>query len=178
MPDFSRRTVVRGAAWSVPVIAVAAPISAFATSCQTFSFGASSCKCAGNSDADVKGYNLTICFNCPPGQTPPPGTSPTNLTIVAVSKNSGPMFVTPRAGACNNTLPQQVDVGDCTTLIHFNSTDSATPLFVDYYFTGDPNQTIFQVRVDAPPDCVDCSLPVYCCTDANEPFPARHECPV
>lgn len=32
MSDFSRRTVVRGAAWSVPVIAVAAPIPAFAAS--------------------------------------------------------------------------------------------------------------------------------------------------
>lgn len=32
MSQYSRRTVVRGAAWSVPVIAVAAPIPAFATS--------------------------------------------------------------------------------------------------------------------------------------------------
>ena len=176
MSDFSRRTVVRGAAWSVPVIAVAGPIPAFATSCQTFTFGATSCKCAGAHDEDVKGYNLTICFNCPPGQTPPPGTDPTNLTIVAVSKNSGPMFVTPTQETSCNSLPQQVDVGDCTPLIHFNSTDSATPLFVDYYFTDDPDKTVFQVRVDAPPDCVDCDLPDYCCTGAGE-FPARHVCP-
>ena len=32
MSTYSRRTVVRGAAWSVPVIAVAAPIPAFAAS--------------------------------------------------------------------------------------------------------------------------------------------------
>ena len=32
MSNYSRRTVVRGAAWSVPVIAIAAPIPAFATS--------------------------------------------------------------------------------------------------------------------------------------------------
>ena len=32
MSTYSRRTVVRGAAWSVPVIAIAAPIPAFATS--------------------------------------------------------------------------------------------------------------------------------------------------
>ncbi len=32
MSEFTRRTVVRGAAWSVPVIAVVAPIPAFATS--------------------------------------------------------------------------------------------------------------------------------------------------
>lgn len=32
MANYTRRTVVRGAAWTVPVIAVAAPIPAFATS--------------------------------------------------------------------------------------------------------------------------------------------------
>lgn len=32
MSNYSRRTVVRGAAWSVPVIAIAAPIPAFAAS--------------------------------------------------------------------------------------------------------------------------------------------------
>lgn len=32
MSDFSRRTVVRGAAWSVPVIAIAGPVPAFAAS--------------------------------------------------------------------------------------------------------------------------------------------------
>lgn len=32
MSDFSRRTIVRGAAWSVPVIAVASPVPAFAVS--------------------------------------------------------------------------------------------------------------------------------------------------
>ena len=173
----SRRTVTRGLAWTVPVVAVASAAPAFATSCQTFTFGGASCKCAGNSDADVKGYNLSICFNCPPGQTPPPGTSPQNLTIVSVSKNSGPMYVTPRAGACGNKLPLQVTVGSCTPLIHFNSTDSATPLFVDYYFTGDPSKTIFSFRTDAPPDCVDCSLPNYCCTDNSKPFPQKHVCP-
>lgn len=172
----SRRTVVQGLAWTVPVVAVATAAPAFATSCQTFSFAAGvSCKCSGSSDADVKGYNLSICFNCPPGQVPPPGTSATNLTIVAVTKNSGPLFVTPRAGACGNTLPQQVDVGDCTSVIHFNSTDSATPLFIQYYFTGDPAKTVYTVRVDAPPNCVDCSLPVFCCNNAG-PFPQNHVC--
>lgn len=32
MSDFSRRTIVRGAAWSVPVIAMAAPVPVFAAS--------------------------------------------------------------------------------------------------------------------------------------------------
>ena len=85
------------------------------------------------------------------------------------------MFQTPIAGQCDNKLPLEVEVGDCTPLIHFNSTDSATPLFVDYYFTDDPNQEMFSFRTDAPPDCVNCA-PTYCCTDASKEFPERHVC--
>lgn len=173
----SRRTVVQGLAWTVPVVAVASAAPAFATSCQTFTFGGASCKCSGRSDADQKGYNLSICFNCPPGQTPPPGTDPTKVTIVSVSKNSGPMLFTPISGQCGGSkLPLEVTVGDCTPLLHFNSTDSATPLFVDYYFTDDPARTIYSFRTDAPPDCTNCA-PTYCCTDNTKDFPYKHVCP-
>jgi hypothetical protein len=85
------------------------------------------------------------------------------------------MFETPIAGQCDNKLPLEVEVGDCTPLIHFNSTDSATPLFVDYYFTDDPDKEIFSFRTDAPPDCVNCA-PTYCCTDETKDFPERHVC--
>lgn len=59
MTDFSRRTVVRGAAWTVPVLAVAAPIPAFAVSkrCRPFS----TCKDPGDG-SNTKDYE--VFTNC------------------------------------------------------------------------------------------------------------------
>ncbi len=46
----SRRTIARGAAWSVPVIAIAAPVPAFAGASQgTLTFTGENCKLPGNS---------------------------------------------------------------------------------------------------------------------------------
>lgn len=60
MSNYSRRTVVRGAAWSVPVIAVGAPIPAFAASqsCRPFA----ECKKPGSSQDNTKTY--IVNSNC------------------------------------------------------------------------------------------------------------------
>lgn len=49
MANYTRRTVVRGAAWTVPVIAVAAPIPAFSSSADPITGIISGGKCPGNS---------------------------------------------------------------------------------------------------------------------------------
>ena len=72
MSTYSRRTLVRGAAWSVPVIAVAAPIPAFAASlsCQPFA----ECKKPGASQDTTKTY--VINSNC--------GAVDNNITSITV----------------------------------------------------------------------------------------------
>ncbi|WP_224276165.1 hypothetical protein [Nocardioides lacusdianchii] len=72
MANYTRRTVVRGAAWTVPVIAVAAPIPAFATSlsCRPFA----ECKKPGASQDNTKTY--VINSNC--------GTLDNNIASVTV----------------------------------------------------------------------------------------------
>ncbi|NCD21214.1 MAG: hypothetical protein EOL89_14770 [Actinobacteria bacterium] len=54
----SRRTVVKGAAWAVPAIAVASSVPAMAASrCIEFTIGPNSCKLAGNFE-----YQINLCF--------------------------------------------------------------------------------------------------------------------
>lgn len=66
MTDFSRRTVVRGAAWSVPVVAIAAQAPAFAVSAGrvTFESLGIACKLPGASckgeTGVVKGYVVRV----------------------------------------------------------------------------------------------------------------------
>jgi hypothetical protein len=52
----SRRTVTRAIAWAVPVIAVAAPVPAFAASQAALGLTGDACKLPGNSDSRFKGY--------------------------------------------------------------------------------------------------------------------------
>ena len=91
MSDFSRRTVVRGAAWTVPVIAVAANAPAFAVSAGTVTFESLgiACKLPGASCASetgvTKGYvvRIRVCSTF---------TFPTVITIrdATVSLNGEP----------------------------------------------------------------------------------------
>ena len=58
----SRRRVTQGVAWAVPVIAIAAPVPAFAGASQgILQVEGTGCKLPGNSNATYKGYafNLT-----------------------------------------------------------------------------------------------------------------------
>jgi hypothetical protein len=52
----SRRTVTKAMAWAVPVIAVAAPVPAFAVSGGIIEFSGQGCKLPGNSQSIYKGY--------------------------------------------------------------------------------------------------------------------------
>ncbi|MEO7844878.1 MAG: hypothetical protein ABIR82_06035 [Nocardioides sp.] len=151
--QISRRTVARGVAWSVPVVAVATAAPAFASSpgCQPKLVldAAGSCKCPGNSSStNPKGYYLKFCVyddpNCPT-------TGASTFLVTGVRKKNGRSFVqTP-----NNCYPATLadatgPVGGCSgAVVRFLSTDSSINLVVDYKVGGIP----YTIEVDAPVDC-------------------------
>ena len=104
----NRRTVVKGAAWAVPAVAVAAAAPAMAASptCLTAQFLGDSCKQPGT--GNNFGYRLEICFtnNCATSIT---------LTVTQVAANvgnpviqnvnQGPITIAPGATVC---LPNDV----------------------------------------------------------------------
>jgi hypothetical protein len=61
----SRRTVARGAAWAVPVVAVGAAAPAMAASTEFLTFTGNACKLPGNSDSVYKGYVFELLANNP-----------------------------------------------------------------------------------------------------------------
>ena len=65
MPDFSRRTVVRGTAWTVPVIAVAAHAPAFAASHEPPPPGINFGGACGNTGATQKGCGGKFTLQVP-----------------------------------------------------------------------------------------------------------------
>jgi hypothetical protein len=59
-----RRNVVRGAAWTIPVVAISATAPAFATSPTPPNFGKlTACKIPGASGDLTKGYKFTVPYN-------------------------------------------------------------------------------------------------------------------
>lgn len=56
----SRRTVTKAVAWSIPVIAIAAPAPAFAASGGILNFAGLGCKLPGNSNSIYKGYGFLL----------------------------------------------------------------------------------------------------------------------
>lgn len=145
----SRRTVAKGMAWSVPVVAVAAAAPAFAVSCETFSFGAGSCKCPGQSTTDPYGYWLTLCYNCPPG-TNANATGQATITAIRNTPNGTPLAVTPKPGACTTPgYPIVIPLNGCSQQIHLNGQSSGNYLYIDYTVGG----TSYQFQIASPPDC-------------------------
>ncbi|MFC7363090.1 hypothetical protein [Nocardioides astragali] len=71
MSQFNRRTLVRGAAWSIPVVAVAAHSPAFATSLAAPQpSGVTACKQPGGPNGpNCQGYRMTLNLTIQPGDT-------------------------------------------------------------------------------------------------------------
>lgn len=144
----SRRTVTRGLAWTVPVVAVATAAPAFAASCETFTFGAGSCKCPGQSNpTDPWGYWLVLCYNCPPGTTAN-DTGVATITGIRNTPNGALLPVTPKPGACNTSYGT-IPLNGCGTQIHLTGESSGNYLYIDYTVGG----KAYQFRIDSPPDC-------------------------
>lgn len=145
----SRRTLVKGAAWSVPVVAMAAPAHAVgASQCITWFFGEGSYKCPGQSTDFAFGYGLTFCVTntCPTGG--PCVTFRIRLDL-PVTTNSGAVLV-PRSGSYENPVIE-VCPGEteCAPILYeFSSDNSASK--ISFYVEvngGDP----VLVTTQAPP---------------------------
>lgn len=77
MPDFSRRTVVRGTAWTVPVVAIATSVPAFAASLLPPPPVVNLAGACGNTGANQKGCGIDKTL-----QVPVTVTNPTSVPIV------------------------------------------------------------------------------------------------
>ena len=102
MSDFSRRTVVRGAAWTIPVVAIAANAPAYAASTDPPSPGAiSACKDPGT--GNCSGYRFVVPLNIQPGYTWT--ITLTEVTIEGVDLTSATsQLLFPNIDSTNSTL--------------------------------------------------------------------------
>lgn len=100
MASYTRRTVVRGAAWTVPVIAVAAPVPAFSASFPpiklTFTSGE---KCPGNSSGGNQGNVKTYIFRFQADSPPVAGSISANIVTV-----NGEAFAVTRITVIGSTV--------------------------------------------------------------------------
>ena len=138
MSNYSRRTVVRGAAWSVPVIAIAAPIPAFAASYPpvVISGYTEAAKCPGQS-AGGNSNEFTYIFTF---TTTTPNVTPEMFTV-------GGSVVTVNGTVFQVKQIKTVSDGNGGTIIYVitvpgtNSADGAGSLTFTYQ-SGDPVQTV------------------------------------
>ena len=138
MSTYSRRTVVRGAAWSVPVIAIAAPIPAFAASYPPviISGYTEAAKCPGRS-AGGNDNEFTYIFTF---TTTTPNVTADMFTI-------GGSVVTVNGVTFQVKEIKTVSDGNGGTIIYVitvpgtNSADGTGSLSFSYY-SGDPAQYV------------------------------------
>ena len=83
MPEYNRRTIVRGAAWSIPIVAVAAHAPAFAASTDPPRPGSFdvTCRTNGQGGGNCQGYRMVLNFNLQ-------GTTSWNIRITAAQITS------------------------------------------------------------------------------------------
>jgi hypothetical protein len=153
----SRRTVVRGVAWTAPVIAVGIAAPAFAASpgCQpVVTFSPDSCKCPGQSvGTEEFVYYLKFCVTDAAGCPTTTGT----FIINSVEKSNGTQLdLTPNT-CFPATLPSPATpVGTCTTQVYrFTGVNSGNFLTVNFTVTVGNNTTSYSTKVPSPPKCAD-----------------------
>ncbi len=121
--QFKRRTVTRGMAWSVPVVAVAATAPAFAVSPPTLvvTQQGNACKHPGN----PKFYHFTFCFSSTFNLTV------TLLRMVVNGETGATLFPTTVVVPAGTTVCKYVDAGLFT-----NSANGEAELFYSYVVNG------------------------------------------
>ena len=93
----SRRTVVKGAAWTMPAVLVAAPAPVVAASVAPLTFTGSACKLPGGSSDTYKGYVFELVATSAGGAD----NTVTVITGVTVDGIPEPMYaVSVRSGSC------------------------------------------------------------------------------
>lgn len=149
----TRRTLVKGAAWSVPVVAVGASSAAADVVCSPnscppecidTSFTGQSCKCPGSGNS--WGYYLGFCFK---NVCSDPNSAPITLTVTALTNNAGKPFDPSVTTPAEITLYPGQEA--CTTTSWHTSTSSAGKIFIYYSLNGVPQPT--PIELPAPPDC-------------------------
>ncbi len=128
MSQYSRRTVVRGAAWSIPVVAVAANAPAFAASTDAPQPGflTVTCRTNGQGQNNCQGYRLVLNFQVE-------GTYSWNIRIV-------PAQITSSAGATGEikqplAFPQVVSATNKTMNLWFCAASSPSGLTLDVSYS-------------------------------------------
>ncbi len=130
----NRRTVVKGAAWAVPAVAVASAAPALAASpCLTATFGGNSCKQPGS--GNNFGYRLVICFtnNC---------TSSVTITVTQVAANTGNAVVLPVNQTITIPAGQEVCLPDP---VLYCSNSSANFINVSFTVQGQTGTQVLSV---------------------------------
>ena len=151
----SRRAVARGAAWTVPLVAVGVAAPAFAASVggPVVSAGTGSCKCPGGGSPYV--YYADLVFVTP-------GSANWSITITGVKFENDTQVFSPTPPSTN---PQVLPGGDGTIRIQTSSnrSDSTRDLTITYTATNlttlqslSITKTLIGVKFDV------CKSPVVC----------------
>ncbi|GAA5119782.1 hypothetical protein GCM10023339_34110 [Alloalcanivorax gelatiniphagus] len=87
MSQYNRRTIVRGAAWSIPVVAVATQAPAFAASTDVPAPGAlvAICRTTGQGNGNCQGYRFRLNF-----LVDPPYSWNVSITTAQITPSNGP----------------------------------------------------------------------------------------
>jgi hypothetical protein len=144
----NRRTVVKGAAWAVPAVAVASAAPAMAASpcIPEITFSDDSCRCPGQSTEFEFTYFVRLCAD----DTTCPDSEDDFVTVTGIASKTGGPGGTPLTPV-GFSFPIQVPVGECTqTVYELGSTNSSINLILT--FADDSTQDI-----TAPvQECADC----------------------
>ncbi|HSU01934.1 MAG TPA: hypothetical protein VLK03_05245 [Nocardioides sp.] len=129
MSQYNRRTLVRGAAWTIPVVAVAAHAPAFAASHDAPAPGAvlMDCRTNGKGQGNCQGYRLSLTFQLQ-------GTTSWNIRITTAQ-------ITSSAGntlSINEPLvfPRVITTSDQTMNLWFCSESSPSGLTLNIAYTA------------------------------------------
>ncbi|WP_210437690.1 hypothetical protein [Nocardioides xinjiangensis] len=136
MSQINRRSVVRGAAWSVPVVAAAAHAPAYAASTDPPTIAgpsafAGSCKQPGGPNTvNCQGYRLSINFSVQPGD-------PWNITFTDVVLN-GTSYI---SGTSPKTVTGLTTTSSMVTLVVCTNTNSQGPVTAALTYTATNTRT-------------------------------------
>ncbi len=140
----SRRTVMKGAAWSVPAVVVASAAPAFASSQGIFQLDGKGCKLPGNSNDTYKGYAFGITATNP--FNVPIIVSVTSLLfngedlgdVVIVQTDPSNAAVCSSDGVNTLIIPANTTLTDLVVLTENAASSANGTLTVTYTVTGGP----------------------------------------
>lgn len=130
----SRRTVAIGAAWAVPVIALATASPAFAASGGTLNFSGAGCKFPGNATDNYKGYVFALTA----ANTTDFDVTVTITSVTLAGSNLGAVTVVNINGVCVNlgnpfTIPHDTAVYGPLALVTTDAGNSSSGTLVVNY---------------------------------------------